>query len=160
MVGYATFATSISRYFKPAFGTVKLARKLPRPTTSFTTDSYILFCSFTVCTACQSRYISVRARENFQAGQIVQLIPAEMGNYRDFSDASGGPLVLGQQEPIESVSDNRVRHVLALALIVLASPLFFNLTPFVNIHLQSAWLVVRPSGPYIGIQQQSLRCRV
>jgi hypothetical protein len=68
-------------------------------------------CSFTVCTACQSRYISVRARENFQVGQVVQLIPAEMGNYRDFSDAAGGPLVLGQMEPIEQVSDNRIRSV-------------------------------------------------
>jgi len=34
-----------------------------------------------------------------------------MGNYRDFSDAAGGPLVLGQMEPIEQVSDNRIRSV-------------------------------------------------
>jgi hypothetical protein len=43
------------------------------------------------------------------------LIPANMGNYRDFSDAAGGPLVLGQQEPIEQVSDNRIRSAHALA---------------------------------------------
>ena len=65
--------------------------------------------SFTVCTACQPRYMSVRTRENFQVGQVVMLIPAEMGDYRQHSDAAGGPLVLGQQEPIEQVSDNRIR---------------------------------------------------
>ena len=45
----------------------------------------------------------------------MMLIPASMGNYRDFSDAAGGPLVLGQQEPIEQVSDNRIRSAHALA---------------------------------------------
>jgi hypothetical protein len=65
--------------------------------------------SFTVCSACQGLYSSIRARENFSVGQVVMLIPANVGNYRDFSDAAGGPLVLGQQEPIDQVSDTRIR---------------------------------------------------
>jgi hypothetical protein len=80
-------------------------------------------CSFSVCPGCQPRYMSVRARETFQVGHVVMLIPAEMGNYRDHTDAAGGPLVLGQQEPIEQVSDNRIRSAAASAS---ASKLLFE----------------------------------
>jgi hypothetical protein len=44
------------------------------------------------------------------------LIPPEMGNYRDellYADAGGGPLVPGQQEPIDQISDTRVRSALS-----------------------------------------------
>ncbi len=114
--------------------------------------------SFTVCTGCQSRYASTRARENFEVGQVVMLIPANMGNYRDFSDAAGGPLVLGQQEPIEQVSDNRIRSDHALALSAFTVPfclLYLILRHFVTPHRpQSARLVVRPSRTHYGIQRQ------
>ncbi len=60
--------------------------------------------------------LATQGRKNFEVGQLVMLIPPEMGNYRDehlYGDAGGGPLVPGQQEPIELVSDPRVRSALA-----------------------------------------------
>lgn len=56
----------------------------------------------------------------------MQLIPAEMGNYRDFSDAGGGPLVLGQMEPIEQVSDTRIRSVHAITPVQQIKPTTFD----------------------------------
>jgi hypothetical protein len=44
--------------------------------------------SFTVCTDCQSRFASIRARESFRVGQVVMLIPADLGDYRQYYPAS------------------------------------------------------------------------
>jgi hypothetical protein len=59
-------------------------------------------CQFDVCPGCQNDLLEKQHSE-FNVGDVVHLVPPAIADYRQFSDASSGPMILGVEYPIQDV---------------------------------------------------------
>lgn len=59
-------------------------------------------CRFDVCPGCQPVFTE-RYNSEFHIGDLVHLVPPEIADFRSFSDASSGPMRLGNDYPIRDV---------------------------------------------------------
>ena len=59
-------------------------------------------CLFDVCPRCQPDLLQTQNSE-FIVGDVVRLVPPAIADYRLFSDASSGPMILGVDYPIRDV---------------------------------------------------------